>query len=87
MADESLFKCGPCFRSPQESSHGVLGRPFPRRRIVAGSVGAVQLRDFWHEGVIGVSVGEQGTHREQDLRERQRRAPLVLQNVQANPAV
>ena len=82
-----VFTCGPLSRSPQESSHGVFGGPFPRRRVVPGSVGAVQLRDFGHERVVGVGVGEKGAHREQHFRERQRRAPLVLQNVQANPSV
>ena len=39
------------------------------------------------ERIVRVRVGQQRRDRQEDLRDRQRRAPLALQNVEANAAV
>ena len=43
--------------------------------------------DVWAQAVIRVRIGEKGRHRQQHLRRRQRRSPLIAQNVQANATV
>ena len=40
-----------------------------------------------HQGVVGVTVREEGADGQEDLRYGQRRTPVVLENVQADRAV
>mmetsp|Transcript_3472 Transcript_3472/g.10653 ORF Transcript_3472/g.10653 Transcript_3472/m.10653 type:complete len:236 (-) Transcript_3472:41-748(-) len=70
-----------------ESLHGVLVCPLSGGFVVLGFVGAEDLGDFRNEGVVRVGVRQQRTDRQQDLADRQRRRPLVLQDVQTNAAV
>ncbi len=53
-------------RTPTQSHH-VLGRPLPRRCIVACAVCAVQLRDLRHERVVRIGVRQEGANGEEDL--------------------
>ena len=50
-------------------------------------VGGVLLGDAAHEGVVGVTVREEGAHREEHFRDGQSRAPVVLEDVQADRAL
>ena len=74
-------------RSKSPQSHGILARPFSRSGLVLGSVSFVELSNFGDERIIRIWVSQQRAHRQQHLRDCQRRAPLVLQNVQADVAV
>ncbi len=69
------------------SSHGVLARPLARRLAIPLLVRFVESRDLGHQRVVSVWLVEHGTDGQQDLCHGQRRAPLFLQNVQADAAV
>lgn len=73
--------------SPMSSHHRVLARPLARRVLVARAVALVDVRDLRHERVVGVGVGQQRADREQHLGDRQRRRPLVLEDVEADRAL
>jgi hypothetical protein len=67
--------------------HGVLGRPFPSRAIVPGLVRLQKLGNVGDQGILGVGIRQEGANRKQNLGDGQGRAPLVLQNVEADTAV
>jgi len=67
--------------------HRVLGRPLPRRGVVPGAVRPIDLRDLRHQRVVRIRVGEERADGQQDLREGQGGAPLVLQDVEADTTV
>ena len=69
------------------STHGVLLGPGTRGLLVACPLVLVELCDLRDEGVVGVGVGEEGADGEEDLRYGQRRAPLLLEDVQADAAI
>ena len=48
------------------------------------AVGLVELRDLRNERIVRVRVGQQRRDRQEDLRNRQRRAPLVFQDIQTD---
>ena len=47
----------------------------------------ILIGDAGHEGVGGVAVGEERAHGQQYLGDGQRRAPVLLQDVQADGAL
>ena len=51
------------------------------------AVALVDVRNLRHQRVVGVGVGQQRADREQDLGDRQRGAPLVLEDVEADAAL
>jgi hypothetical protein len=51
------------------------------------AVGAVELGNLRHEGIIRVRVREEGANGKEDLGDGQRGAPLVLQDVQTDACV
>eukprot|EP00562_Extubocellulus_spinifer_P029669 CAMPEP_0178713152 /NCGR_PEP_ID=MMETSP0699-20121125/19261_1 /TAXON_ID=265572 /ORGANISM="Extubocellulus spinifer, Strain CCMP396" /LENGTH=185 /DNA_ID=CAMNT_0020361947 /DNA_START=864 /DNA_END=1418 /DNA_ORIENTATION=+ len=67
--------------------HGILGGPLPRRAVVAGPVGLQKLSDIRDEGIVGIGIGEEGADAEQDLGDGEGGGPLVLEDVEADPAV
>lgn len=69
------------------SAHSVLLGPSASCLLIAGPLGLVEVRDLGDKRVIGVGVGEEGADGEEDLRDGQRRAPLLLEDVEANAAV
>ena len=69
------------------SSHGVLVRPSPGGGLVPESVGLAHVGDLRDERVVRVGVGEQRADGEQHLGDRQGRAPLLLEDVQADVPV
>ena len=62
-------------------------RPSPRRGLVPEAVGLAHVRDLRHQRVVRVWVRQQRADGEQHLGDGQRRAPLVLEDVQADVAV
>ena len=64
-----------------------LPRPFSRRVLIPRSIRLVQVCNLWHERIIGVRIGKQAANAKQDLANRQRRRPLVSQNVEADAPV
>ena len=58
--------------------------PFACSLVVSFFVSEVQLRNFRHQGVFWVWIGQQRQNREKQLANSKRRAPLVVQNVQAD---
>lgn len=54
---------------------------------MARAVCSINLRDLRHQRVVRVGVREQRADRQQHLRDGQRGAPLVFQDVQADAAV
>ena len=69
------------------SLHGVLTSPFSSRGFVLGSVSFVKLSDFGDQRIIRIRISQQWANREENFRNCKSRAPLVLQNVQANVAI
>ena len=63
---------------------GVPLRPQLGDAVVLLAVLSVLGGDRADQGVGGVAVAEQGADREQDLRDGERRRPLVLEDVQAD---
>eukprot|EP00908_Phaeocystis_cordata_P000867 Transcript_10948.p2 GENE.Transcript_10948~~Transcript_10948.p2 ORF type:complete len:133 (+),score=7.51 Transcript_10948:268-666(+) len=55
--------------------------------IVLGPIRLVQTRDLRHQRIVRVRIRQQRAHRQQHLGDRQRRAPLALQDVKANATV
>jgi len=49
------------------SSHGVLSSPLPSGGLVLWLVGLVDVSDLWHQGVIWVGIGQQGTDGQEHL--------------------
>jgi hypothetical protein len=62
-------------------------RPSPGGGLVPEAVGLAHVGDLRDERVVRVGVGEQGADGEQHLGDRQRGAPLLLEDVQADAAV
>eukprot|EP00982_Pelagococcus_subviridis_P009810 30947-Pelagococcus_subviridis.AAC.5 len=60
------------------SSHGVLARPLLRQLLVPPPIGLVDLRDLRHERIVRVRIREQRADGQEDFRDRQRGAPLLL---------
>ena len=50
-------------------------------------VGLEQVRDFGHERVIGVGIGEERADREEHFGDGEGRRPLILEDVEADGAV
>merc|ERR1719359_568371 len=74
-------------RLDQPNSHRILCDPLTRGRIMLSSVAFEERCDFWHQGIVWVAICEQGRHGEQNLRDCECRAPLILQDVEADRAV
>ncbi len=51
-----------------------------------GAVCLEQVRNLGHEGVVGVRVGEQRGDGQEHLRNGERGAPVVLENIEADAA-
>lgn len=49
------------------SAHGVLLGPVPCICLVLAPVCLVHVGNLWHQGVIGIRVGQERTDREQHL--------------------
>lgn len=67
--------------------HCVLASPVASNLIVLGAVGLVHSGRVGHQRVVRVGVAQQRADAQQDLADGQRRAPLVLENVQADAAI
>ena len=65
----------------------MLLSPFTGNRLITGFVGFVDVSDLGNKRVIGVGVTQQRTNRKKELRDSQRRAPFVLQDIQTNTTV
>ena len=65
----------------------VPARPLFRRLIVLFTIVDILLSDAAYQRIIGICVSEKGRDRYKKLRYGQRRAPVVLQNIQANGTV
>jgi len=70
--------------APPTPSGGVTLGPLPGGRLVPGAVLLENPGDLGDKGVIGVWVGQQRADREEHLRDRQRGAPLVPKDVEAD---
>ena len=68
-------------------SRGISLRPLARRIIVLLPVVLEQVRDFGHERVIGVGIGEERTDREEHFGDGEGRRPLILEDVEADGAI
>ena len=68
-------------------SHGVLAGPLTGGSLVLGAVALVDVGDVGDEGVVGVGIGQERGDGEQDLADGKGRAPLVLEDVQADATV
>lgn len=67
--------------------HGIFGGPFSGRAVMSLPVRLEELRDIGHQRVIGIGVGQEAANAQQDFGNGESGRPLVLQNVQADPAV
>lgn len=65
-------------------SHSVFSCPLSGCVFILGSFVHIYLSNFRHKWVLGIRVSQQGTDRKKDLANCESRAPLILQNVQAN---
>jgi len=65
-------------------SHSILSRPFSSRSLVFRLVILVDLSNFWHQGVIRVSIRQQGADWEQNLGDGQSWGPLLLEDIKAD---
>lgn len=54
---------------------------------MSGLVRLQKLSNVGNKGILRVGVGQEGADGEQDLANGQCWTPLILQNVQANPAI
>lgn len=52
-----------------------------------GTVRFKKLCNVWHQRVIGIGIRQEGADREQDLADRQSRAPLILENIKTDASV
>lgn len=73
------------FRAISESR--IFPRPLPCQILVPRSIRLINVRNFWHQRIVRIRVAQQRTNRQQNLRNRQRRRPLLFQNVQTNAPV
>mmetsp|Transcript_50040 Transcript_50040/g.154611 ORF Transcript_50040/g.154611 Transcript_50040/m.154611 type:complete len:225 (-) Transcript_50040:18-692(-) len=71
----------------KQGLRGVAAGPLAGRRVELLAVALVHLRHVRHQRIVRVRVRQQRAHRQQHLADRQRRRPLVLQDVQADAAV
>jgi hypothetical protein len=69
---------------PKLHSRAILLRPFACSLVVLGPVVPVELCDFRDQGVVRVWVVQQGANGKENFGNSESRAPLVLQNVEAN---
>ena len=86
-----------CYSSPSSSclsnslyaisERRVFPRPLPRQILVPRSIRLVNVRVFRQLRIVRVLIAHQGTNSQQNLRNRQRRRPLLFQNVQTNAPV
>jgi hypothetical protein len=65
----------------------VFPRPFSCHFFVSRSVSLVDMRNFWHQRVVGVGIRQQRTNGQQHLGDGEGRRPLLLEDVQANGAL
>ena len=83
-----IHDLGPCcLLKASGLAHGVLVRPSPCRGLIPEAVGLAHVRDLRHQRVVRVWVRQQRADGEQHLGDGQRRAPLILEDVQADVAV
>ena len=54
--------------------------------VMYGAVCLEQVRNLGHQGVVGVRVGEQRGDGKKHLRNGERRAPVVLEDIEADAA-
>ena len=76
-----------CMFSVVGDLHCVLGGPLPGGAIVPILVSLEKLSNVRDERVVGVGVRQQGADGQQNLRNCQGRAPLVLEDIKADTAV
>lgn len=65
---------------------GVHLRPLTGLRVVGSAVVTVQRGDLRYQRIVRIRVGQKAQDAQEYLRDRQRRAPVVLENVQADAA-
>jgi len=70
-----------------ELTHGIFLCPGASCFLVAGSLSLIEVCNFWYKWVIRVRVGKEGADRQENFRDCQSRAPLLLQNVQAYTSI
>lgn len=71
----------------KQSRLRILPGPLLRVGVVFGFVAQVKLSNLRDEGVVRIRIRKQRGNRQENLRDRQRGGPLVLQNVEAYRAV
>lgn len=69
------------------SAHAKLLGPSASRLLIVGPLGLVEVRDLEDERVVGVGVGEEREDGEEDLRDGQCGAALLLGDVKANAVI
>ena len=62
----------------------MLARPLCCLGVVPSPVRFVDVRNLRHERIVGVRVRQERADREQHLADRQRRRPLILEDIEAN---
>mmetsp|Transcript_28697 Transcript_28697/g.61198 ORF Transcript_28697/g.61198 Transcript_28697/m.61198 type:complete len:88 (-) Transcript_28697:809-1072(-) len=67
--------------------HGVFGSPLPGGTVVPSSVRFQELGNVGDKRVIGVGVSKEGANTEQHLAYGESRAPLILENVEADTSI
>lgn len=75
-------------RAQSESKAKDLQTIKPRQKylVMYGAVRLEQVRNLGHEGIVGVRVGEQRGDGQKHLRNGERGAPVVLENIEADAA-
>jgi hypothetical protein len=68
-------------------THGIFLGPGTSCFLIAGSLSFIEVCNFWYKRVIRVGVGKEGADRQENFRDCQSRAPLLLQNVQAYTSI
>lgn len=74
-------------KETSELTHGIFLGPGASCFLVAGSLSLIEVCNFWYKWVIRVRVGKEGADRQENFRDCQSRAPLLLQNVQAYTSI
>jgi len=67
--------------------HSIFPCPFPCRGFVTGTVRLVHVGNIRHQRIIRIGVSQHRADGEQNLRDCQRRRPLVSEDIQTNRSI
>jgi len=65
----------------------ILQGPLARCLFITWLIGFIDISDVRNQGIIWVWVCQQGADRQQNFADRQSRAPLLFENIQADTSV